>query len=75
MSASTNTTTAAKKAGVTEERFTDLSDSCFTRSVCSSTDCTGLIPALPSSRAELEAYEDMYQFVLANPPAASSEKE
>lgn len=36
---------------------------------CSSTDCTGLIPALPSSEAELEAYEEMYQFCAQKPPA------
>ncbi|HIR28094.1 MAG TPA: hypothetical protein IAB84_09035 [Candidatus Choladousia intestinigallinarum] len=29
---------------------------------CSATDCTGLIPALPSCEAELEAYEEMYRF-------------
>lgn len=37
-----------------------------TQSVCSATDCTGLIPALPNSEAELEAYEAMYQFCLGN---------
>ena len=40
----------------------DLSDSCFSKSVCSAMDCTGLIPALPSSEEELEAYEEMYSF-------------
>lgn len=30
---------------------------------CSSTDCTGLIPALPESEAELEAYEDLYPYI------------
>lgn len=44
----------------------ELTDSYFAKSICSSTDCTGLIPALPSSDAELEAYEEMYQFCLAN---------
>lgn len=29
---------------------------------CSSTDCTGLIPSLPQSDAELEAYEDLYHY-------------
>lgn len=42
-----------------------LSDSCFSKSICSATDCTGLIPALPSSEEELEAYEEMYQFCLS----------
>lgn len=27
---------------------------------CSATDCTGLIPALPQSEAELESYAQMY---------------
>ena len=40
-------------------------DSCFSKSICSTTDCTGLIPVLPSSEAELEAYEEMYQFCLS----------
>lgn len=44
----------------------DLSDSIFSKSICSSTDCTGLIPAMPSSEEELEAYEEMYQFCLAS---------
>lgn len=30
---------------------------------CSTMDCTGLIPALPQSEAELEAYEDLYPYV------------
>lgn len=29
---------------------------------CSSTDCTGLIPSLPQSDAELEAYEELYPY-------------
>lgn len=41
-------------------------DSCFSKSICSATDCTGLIPALPGSKEELEAYEEMYQFCLQN---------
>lgn len=44
----------------------NLEDSCFSKSICSATDCTGLIPALPSTEAELEAYEEMYQFCLQN---------
>lgn len=30
--------------------------------VCSTTDCTGLIPSLPQSEAELESYKDILQF-------------
>lgn len=29
----------------------------------SSMECTGLIPALPESDAELEAYEDMFPYI------------
>ena len=32
-------------------------------STCSSMDCTGLIPSLPVSEAELEAYEALYPFI------------
>lgn len=35
----------------------------------SSQDCTGLIPAAPGSKAELESYEDLYPFL---PQAVSS---
>jgi len=30
---------------------------------CSSMDCTGLIPTLPQSEAELEHYEEMYPYI------------
>lgn len=30
---------------------------------CSTTDCTGLIPSLPQSEAELESYEDLYPYL------------
>ncbi len=30
---------------------------------CSTTDCTGLIPAAPETEAELEAYEDLYPYI------------
>ena len=30
---------------------------------CSATDCTGLIPALPESDAELEHYQDLYHYL------------
>ncbi len=29
----------------------------------SMTDCTGLIPAAPQTRAELEAYEELYPYL------------
>lgn len=34
---------------------------------CSATDCTGLIPALPTTEEELDAYEEMYQFCAKRP--------
>ena len=52
--------------------YLDFSDSYFSKSICSATDCTGLIPALPSSEAELESYEEMYQFCLDDAPQKSS---
>ncbi len=30
---------------------------------CSTTDCTGLIPAAPQTEAEREAYEDIYPYI------------
>lgn len=30
---------------------------------CSLTDCTGLIPSLPQSEAELEAYAELYPYL------------
>ncbi len=55
--------TGKKRESARTERV-DLPDSCYSQSVCSATDCTGLIPALPSSEDELESYEEMYQFCL-----------
>ncbi|EFV22106.1 predicted protein [Anaerostipes caccae] len=31
-------------------------------STCSTTDCTGLIPANPESEAAMESYEELYPF-------------
>ena len=33
----------------------------YLKNAASSTDCTGLIPALPESEDELDAYNDVYQ--------------
>lgn len=66
-----NTKKSTAKKEPEKAKASDLSDSCFSRSICSATDCTGLIPALPSSEAELEAYEKMYQFCLNSIPTAS----
>ena len=34
----------------------------YLKNAASSTDCTGLIPALPTSEDELDAYNDVYQY-------------
>lgn len=52
------------EASISLENAMEYSD--FSKSICSSTDCTGLIPALPSSDSELEAYEEMYEFCFVN---------
>ncbi len=31
--------------------------------ICSATDCTGLIPSLPESEDQIEAYEELYPFL------------
>lgn len=59
---------ATSKKESNEAEALDFSDSFFSKSICSAMDCTGLIPALPSSEAELEAYEEMYQFCLTDTP-------
>ena len=35
---------------------------------CSATDCTGLIPSLPQSEAELHHYEELYRFTAGTDP-------
>lgn len=34
----------------------------YLKNAASSMDCTGLIPSLPQSEAELESYNDVYQY-------------
>ncbi len=34
---------------------------------CSATDCTGLIPALPETDAELEHYQELYHYLPDSP--------
>lgn len=38
---------------------------------CSSTDCTGLIPSAPQSKAEIEHYDEVYHYL----PEHASEPE
>lgn len=58
-----------KNAGITSDTFSskapdlEAADELYDRSLCSATDCTGLIPALPQSDAELTSYEELYHFI------------
>lgn len=38
-------------------------DTLYDRSLCSATDCTGLIPALPVTDSEIDSYEALYHFL------------
>ena len=38
---------------------------------CSATDCTGLIPALPETDAELEHYQELYHYLPDSPERAA----
>jgi len=40
---------------------------------CSATDCTGLIPALPETDAELEHYQDLYHYLPDTPDQAAND--
>ena len=44
-------------------------------SICSSMDCTGLIPSVPESAAELESYEDLYHFLPPNSDVSNIDSE
>ena len=43
------------------------------QNAASSTDCTGLIPALPGSEEELEAYNELYQYLPPGAPKSSAD--
>ncbi len=45
-----------------------IDDFDYLSNAASTQDCTGLIPALPTSEAELESYNDVYQY---RPPVIS----
>jgi len=40
-----------------------IDDFNYLKNAASSTDCTGLIPSLPQSEEELEAYNDICQYL------------
>ena len=48
-----------------EKRFVkeNLDEIDYLSNSASATDCTGLIPSLPQTEAELEAYEEMYRYI------------
>lgn len=50
--------------GNTDKYGVDLSKSYI--DACSANDCTGLIPSLPQSKAEMESYEELYHFLPKN---------
>lgn len=39
-----------------------IDDFDYLSNAASTSDCTGLIPSLPTSEAELESYNDVYQY-------------
>lgn len=50
---------ARKKVHDMEPLVADVAED---MAICSSTDCTGLIPSLPQSDAELESYQELYPY-------------
>lgn len=42
---------------------------------CSATDCTGLIPALPETDAELEHYQELYHYLPDSPDQAADDSD
>ena len=50
------------KNNTAENRFDDSDIQ-----ACSATDCTGLIPALPETDAELEHYQELYHYLPDSP--------
>ena len=42
---------------------------------CSATDCTGLIPALPETDAELEHYQDLYHYLPDSPDQTADDSD
>ena len=42
---------------------------------CSTTDCTGLIPALPETDAELEHYQELYHYLPDSPDQTADDSD
>ncbi|NBI69659.1 hypothetical protein D3Z50_00990 [Clostridiaceae bacterium] len=48
------------------DRFSDIGEedeALYNLDICSATDCTGLIPAMPQSANEISSYEELYHFL------------
>ena len=58
------------KNNTAENRFDDSDIQ-----ACSATDCTGLIPALPETDAELEHYQDLYHYLPDSPNQAADDSD
>lgn len=52
-----------------------IDDYDYLSNAASARDCTGLIPSLPTSEEELEAYNDVYQFEPPFIPVKNSKEE
>ena len=62
-----------KKEKQQNNRIIDSYD--YLANAASSQDCTGLIPSLPISRAELDSYEDVYHYQPPKVPVKKDERE
>ena len=50
------------KKEIKNEKKQSVDDYDYLSNAASAMDCTGLIPSLPKNDAELESYNDIYQF-------------
>lgn len=62
-----------KKNSKSEEKAVDTFSNSYI-DTCSANDCTGLIPALPQNEAEIESYEELYNFLPGMKDAAKDTK-
>lgn len=60
-----------KKTDSTKKESPSFKDEDFDIQACAAMDCTGLIPSLPLSDAELESYNELYGYL----PDAKNAKE
>ena len=62
-----------KKEDKENQKIIDEYD--YLSNAASSQDCTGLIPSVPESAAELESYEDLYHFLPPNSDVSNIDSE